>query len=140
MELPVLFPADLSGVTLAVLIGSAIGFYDGLLGPGTGTFLVIALVGWLGYNFLEGNAKAKIVNFATNLGALAFFAPHGAVLIGLGLTLGVANMVGGYLGSRLAIARGASFIRAAFLVVATVLIVKLGYDVWAEDLRPLVVG
>lgn len=121
----------------ATLIGAAIGFYDGLLGPGTGTFLVIALVSWLGYNFLEASAKAKIVNFATNLGALLYFAPHGAVLWGLGLTLGAANLAGGYLGSRTAIARGTGFIRVAFLIVVSVLIVKLGYDVWVEELQPL---
>jgi len=121
----------------ATLVGAAIGCYDGLLGPGTGTFLVIALVSWLGYNFLEASAKAKIVNFATNLGALLYFVPNGAVLWGLGLTLGAANLVGGYLGSRTAIARGVGFIRVAFLLVVSVLIVKLGYDVWTEELQPL---
>ena len=121
----------------AALVGAAIGCYDGLLGPGTGTFLVIALVSWLGYNFLEASAKAKIVNLATNLGALLYFAPHGAVLWGLGLTMGAANLVGGYLGSRTAISRGTGFIRVAFLVVVSVLMVKLGYDVWTEELQPL---
>ncbi|MFT4110411.1 sulfite exporter TauE/SafE family protein [Propionicimonas sp.] len=121
----------------AVLIGAVIGCYDGLLGPGTGTFLVIALVSVLGYNFLEASAKAKIVNFATNLGALLLFAPHGAVHWGLGLVLGAANMTGGYIGSRTAIARGTGFVRIAFLVVVGVLIVKLGIDVWTEDVAPL---
>lgn len=121
----------------AVLIGAAIGCYDGLLGPGTGTFLVIALVSVLGYNFLEASAKAKIVNAATNLGALLLFAPHGAVLWGLGAVLGVANLIGGYLGSRTAIARGAGFVRLAFLVVVAALVVKLGVDVWQEDIAPL---
>ena len=58
----------------AVLIGFVIGFYDGIFGPGTGSFLVFALVGLLGYAFLEASAKAKIVNLATNLGALVVFA------------------------------------------------------------------
>lgn len=118
-------------------IGALIGCYDGLLGPGTGTFLVIALVSVLGYNFLEASAKAKIVNFATNLGALALFVPHGAVLWGPALVLAVANMAGGYLGSRTAIARGSGFVRVAFLVVVTALIAKLGYDVVTDDLLPL---
>lgn len=121
----------------ATLIGAGIGFYDGLLGPGTGTFLVISLVSWLGYNFLEASAKAKIVNFATNLGALVFFVPHGAVLWALGAVMAGANIAGGYLGSRAAIARGVGFIRIAFLLVVTVLIVKLGIDVWNDNLRPL---
>ncbi len=121
----------------AALIGAAIGCYDGLLGPGTGSFLVIALVSVLGYSFLQASAKAKIVNFATNLGALLLFAPTGAVMWGLGAVMGLANLSGGYLGSRTAIARGTGFIRAAFLVVVAVLIVKLGLDVWNEDLAGL---
>ena len=121
----------------AAAIGAAIGCYDGLLGPGTGSFLVISLVSVLGYNFLEASAKAKIVNFATNLGALLLFVPHGAVLWGLGAVLGVANMAGGYLGSRTAIARGTGFVRVALLVVVSVLVVKLGIDVWTEELAPM---
>ncbi len=122
---------------VAGLLGAAIGFYDGILGPGTGSFLVFAMVSSLGYDFLSASAKAKIVNVATNLGALLFFAPHGAVLWGLGLLLGAANMIGGYVGSRMATARGSGFVRAAFLVVVTALIVRLGWDVWTENLRPL---
>ena len=121
----------------AALIGAAIGFYDGMLGPGTGTFLVISLVSVLGYNFLEASAKAKIVNFATNLGALLLFVPHGAVLWALGAIMGAANMAGGYLGSRTAIARGSSFVRIAFLLVVGALIVRLGFDVWKESLSSL---
>ncbi|MET4060038.1 putative membrane protein YfcA [Arthrobacter sp. UYP6] len=116
-------------------IGLAIGFYDGLIGPGTGSFLIIAMVTFLGYNFLAASAKAKIVNMATNLGALAFFLPNGALLWGVGLILGVANMVGGYIGARMAVKQGSKFIRIVFLVVVSVLICKLGYDVWVENIR-----
>jgi uncharacterized membrane protein YfcA len=121
----------------AALIGVGIGFYDGMLGPGTGTFLVISLVSVLGYNFLEASAKAKIVNVATNLGALLLFIPHGAVIWGLGAVLAATNMAGGYLGSRTAIARGAGFVRLAFLLVVAVLILRLGLDVWTQSLQPL---
>ena len=79
-----------------------VGAYDGFLGPGTGSFFVIALVGVLGYGFLEASAKAKIANLVTNLAALAVFAAHGTVLWGLGLTMGAANLLGGYLGARTA--------------------------------------
>lgn len=120
----------------AAAIGVAIGFYDGILGPGTGSFLVFAMVSLLGYAFLEASAKAKIVNCATNLGALLFFVPHGAVYWGLGLMLGAANIAGGYLGARTAAARGSGFIRVAFLVVVSVLIVRVGWDVWTENIRP----
>ena len=104
-----------------------------MLGPGTGSFLVFAMVSLLGYDFLAASAKAKIVNVATNLGALLFFAPAGAVFWGLGLVLGAANMLGGYLGARTATTRGSRFIRVAFLVVVTVLVARLGWDVWSEN-------
>ena len=116
-------------------IGLAIGFYDGLIGPGTGSFLIISMVTFLGYNFLAASAKAKIVNMATNLGALAFFLPNGALLWGIGLILGLANMVGGYIGARMAVKQGSKFIRVVFLVVVGALICKLGYDVWVENIR-----
>ncbi|WP_138733346.1 sulfite exporter TauE/SafE family protein [Modestobacter excelsi] len=122
---------------VAGAVGAGIGFYDGVLGPGTGSFLVFALVSLLGYDFLNASAKAKIVNVATNLGALHFFVPYGAVFWGLGLFLGAANMLGGYLGARAATARGSRFIRVVFLVVVTALIGRVGWDVWTENLRPL---
>ncbi|WP_435742786.1 sulfite exporter TauE/SafE family protein [Microbacterium sp. PMB16] len=121
---------------MAGIAGLAIGFYDGMIGPGTGTFLVISLVALLGYDFLQASAKAKIVNFATNLGALLLFIPHGSVLWLLGGILAVANIAGSYLGSRMAIARGTTFIRVVFLVVVIGLIGKLGVDVWNENIVP----
>jgi len=123
-------------VTAGVL-GVGIGFYDGLIGPGTGTFLIIALITALGYDFLLASATAKIVNVATNAGALAFFVPQGHVLWALGLAMGAANMLGGWLGSRTAVARGNRFIRVAFLVVVAALVVTVGHDVWVENLAPL---
>lgn len=115
-------------VGAALAVGAVIGAYDGLLGPGTGSFLVISLVGVLGYAFLPASAIAKIVNFATNAGALVFFIPHGAVIWQLGLVVGAANLVGGYIGARMAVARGSAFVRAIFVVVVSVLVVKLGWD------------
>jgi uncharacterized membrane protein YfcA len=122
---------------VAGAVGAVIGCYDGILGPGTGSFLVFAMVSLLGYDFLSASAKAKIVNVATNLGALLFFVPHGSVFWGLGLLMGAANMLGGYLGSRAATARGSRFIRIAFLVVVSALIARVGWDVWTENLQPL---
>ncbi|SDU84507.1 hypothetical protein SAMN04488544_0849 [Microlunatus sagamiharensis] len=110
------------------VIGLVVGAYDGFLGPGTGSFFVIALVGVLGYGFLEASAKAKIANLVTNLAALAVFAAHGTVLWGLGLVMGAANLLGGYLGARTAIARGSAFVRRVFLVVVGALALKLAYD------------
>ena len=134
-ELTKLRHAGRTHYAAAAGIGLVIGFYDGLIGPGTGSFLIIAMVTLLGYNFLQASAKAKIVNMATNVGALAFFLPHGSLLWGLGLVLGVCNMVGGYVGARMAVKQGSRFIRVVFLVVVAALIIKLGHDVWVENIR-----
>lgn len=112
----------------AVGTGLVVGFYDGALGPGTGSFFVFTLVGLLGYSFLEASAKAKLANWATNLAALVVFVPQGAVLWGIGAAMGVANMLGGYLGARTAIGRGAGFVRVFFIVVVSGFIVRIGGD------------
>jgi uncharacterized membrane protein YfcA len=111
------------------LIGLVVGAYDGFLGPGTGSFFVILLVGVLGYGFLEASATAKIANLVTNLSAIVVFGLSGSVLWGLGLMMGAANLLGGYLGARTAIRRGSSFVRKIFLIVLSGLIIKLSYDV-----------
>jgi uncharacterized protein len=113
----------------AMVVGFAVGFYDGALGPGTGSFLVIGLVGLLGYSFLEASAKAKMANVATNLAALAVFIPQGAVMWRIGLMMGVCNLIGGYLGARTAVAKGAGFVRAFFIVVVVGFIIRLGGSV-----------
>ena len=116
----------------AVLIGALIGAYDGALGPGTGSFFVFALVSVLGYGFLEASAKAKMANMATNLAALVVFVPQGAVLWEAGLVMGAMNIIGGYLGARVAVARGSGFVRVFFVVVLTAFILKIGYDTWVQ--------
>jgi hypothetical protein len=116
--------------TLAAMVaGAVIGFYDGALGPGTGSFFVFTLVGLLGYNFLEASAKARMANWATNIAALAVFVPQGAVLWKVGLVMGACNLVGGYVGARTAVVKGAGFVRVVFVVVVGAFIVKIGSDV-----------
>jgi len=110
----------------AMGVGVVIGAYDGLLGPGTGSFFVFALVGLLGYDFLQASAKAKLANLATNLGALLLFIPAGAVLWPIGVTMGACNLVGGYLGARVAVARGARFVRGFFIVVVSGFVIRIG--------------
>ena len=110
-------------------VGFLIGMYDGALGPGTGSFLVFALVGLLGYAFLEASAKAKIANVATNLAALVIFIPAGAVMWKVGLLMGLGNLVGGYLGARTAVAKGSGFVRVVLVVVVGAFIIKIGLDV-----------
>lgn len=110
----------------AMGVGFVIGFYDGILGPGTGSFFVFALVGLLGYDFLQASAKAKLANFATNLGALLLFIPAGAVRWDVGLVMGACNLVGGYVGARTAVARGARFVRIFLIVVVGAFVVRIG--------------
>ena len=111
--------------TAAMLIGFVIGVYDGALGPGTGSFLVFALVGLMGYAFLEASAKAKITNVATNLGALVVFAPGGFVMVKVGLVMAAANLLGGYVGARTAVRFGSGFVRVVFIVVVSAFIVRI---------------
>lgn len=115
-------------LSMVVLVGLVIGFYDGAIGPGTGSFLVFALVGVLGYNFLEASAKAKLANWATNLAALVVFVPQGAVIWELALPMALANVAGGYLGARTALAQGSRFVRVFFLVVVSAFVVRIGGD------------
>lgn len=115
-------------LAVAGLAGAAIGFYDGALGPGTGSFLVFALVGLLGYDFLAASAKAKIANVATNLAALVVFVPMGAVVWEVGAVMALGNVIGGYLGARTAVARGGGFVRVVFIVVVGAFLLRLGWD------------
>lgn len=110
----------------AMATGLAIGFYDGSLGPGTGSFFVFTLVGLLGYNFLEASAKARMANWATNLAALCVFVPIGAVVWHVGLLMGAANLLGGWLGARTAVRRGSRFVRIFFLLVVAAFVVRIG--------------
>jgi uncharacterized protein len=136
----VLFKPDLGELTelrfaghhhtlAAVTAGAVIGFYDGALGPGTGSFFVFTLVGLLGYSFLEASAKARLANWATNLAALVIFVPQGAVLWKVGIVMGVANLCGGYVGARTAVRRGSRFVRVFFVLVVGAFIVTLGWRV-----------
>ena len=113
----------------AVALAFVIGGYDGIFGPGTGSFLTFVLVGLMGYSFLQASAKARLVNLATNAGALIVFFAQGAPRVGLGLTMGACNVAGGYLGAHMAITRGSRFVRVVFLTVVGALVLRLAYDV-----------
>lgn len=115
----------------AVVIGGALGFYDGFFGPGTGSFLIFLFVRFLGMDFLRASVSAKFVNVATNLAALGFFSLNVSVLWKVGLVMAACNLVGAVTGSRLALRHGAQFVRKVFLVVVGALILRLTYDVFA---------
>ena len=115
---------------VAAGIGGVIGFYDGFFGPGTGSFLVFAFVRWLGYDFLNASASAKLINAATNFSALMLFAFKGHVWWHLALAMALANVLGSLIGTRLALRHGAGFVRQVFILVVLALILKTGWDTW----------
>lgn len=115
-------------LTALAVAAVVIAFYDGIMGPGTGTFMIITLTAVAGMTFLESSATAKVLNSGTNVGALIVFASQGHVLWLLGLALGVANIVGAQLGAHMALGRGAGFVRVVLLAVVVVMVGKLGYD------------
>ena len=113
-------------VQIAAFAGVVIGFYDGIFGPGTGSFLMLILVASLGYAFITASAIAKVVNVATNVGAIMVFGINGAVIWQIGIILGMANISGAIIGARLAIKGGSTLVRKVFLIVTVALIVKVG--------------
>ena len=113
---------------LVALIGLLIGFYDGIFGPGTGTFLVFFLVSGIGYAFLKASGTAKLVNIATNAGAILSFQITAHIWWQLGLLLAIANVSGAILGSRLAIKGGSPLVRKVFLAVTFLLITRVAWD------------
>lgn len=112
----------------ACSIGLVLGFYDGFFGPGTGSFFVFLFVRWLGYDFLNASASAKLLNTATNLAALLLFAYKGHVWWHFALTMAIANVLGSLLGTHMALKHGAAFVRVVFIFVVSALILKTGYD------------
>lgn len=119
---------------IAGALGLAIGFYDGIFGPGTGTFLMLGFVALLGFDFLMATACAKFVNVACNVAALLRFGIDGHLLWGLGLGMAVFNLAGSHIGSSLALAHGAALVRRVLLCVVAVLIAKTGWDAYAPFL------
>lgn len=114
-------------VLVMVAGGALIGFYDGIAGPGTGSFLVFLLVGLVGYAFVTASATAKVVNVATNVGALVFFVPAGKVLWGLAIAMAASNTAGSVIGAAVASRRGSGFVRRVFLAVVVGLVASLGW-------------
>jgi uncharacterized membrane protein YfcA len=115
-------------LVIVALIGLLIGFYDGIFGPGTGTFLVFFLVSGIGYAFLKASGTAKLVNISTNAGAILSFQFTGHIWWQLGLLLAFANVTGAIIGSRLAIKGGSPLVRKVFLAVTFLLIARVAWD------------
>ncbi len=110
--------------------GIALGFYDGFLGPGTGTFWTMGLMLGLGFNLTKATGYTKVMNVASNAASLAVFVAGGHIYYGVGLCMGIGQLLGARIGSRMVVARGTKFIRPIFLTMVLALTIKLLLDVY----------
>jgi len=118
---------------IAIIIGAVLGFYEGFFGPGTGSFLIFAFAGLLGFNFLTASAAAKVVNITTNIAATAWFAWSDNILYELAIPMAICNVAGAWVGAHLALNKGQAFLRLFFLCVIAVLICRFAWDVFGGE-------
>ncbi|PKP05207.1 MAG: hypothetical protein CVU11_00685 [Bacteroidetes bacterium HGW-Bacteroidetes-6] len=112
------------------LFGFVIGFYDGMIGPGTGSFFILAFIVFLGFDFLTAAANAKMLNVATNIASIALFASTGNILYRLAIPMAICNVCGAFLGTKLALLKGNKFIRAFFLIVVVATIMRFAIEIF----------
>lgn len=112
------------------LMGIVVGFYDGFLGPGTGSFFVLGFVVILGFEFVTASAYSKIINCVTNISALIVFIRQGNYLLDIAIAMSVCNIIGSVIGSKIALKKGNGFVRSIFLVIVTIMIIRYGYDIF----------
>lgn len=114
---------------LAFMIGLLIGGYDGLFGPGTGTFAIMAFSVLMGFDLRTASGNAKILNLASNYASLMTFAFAGTIIYGVALPAALCGIAGNYLGAHCALTKGARFIRPMMLTVLMMLVLKLLFDI-----------
>jgi uncharacterized membrane protein YfcA len=117
-----------SELVFALIVGGAIGFYDGFFGPGAGSFLIFLFIRFFGFDFLHASAASKVVNVATNLAAIGYFVPNGFYIPVAALVMAIFNVLGSVIGTHLALRHGSGFVRKVFLIVVSALIVKFAWD------------
>jgi uncharacterized membrane protein YfcA len=117
---------------LALPISMVIGFYDGFIGPGAGSFFMLAFVAFLHFDFLHASAHAKMVNLATNLGSVTLFLVKGKIIWMIALPMAAANSLGGFIGAKLAISKGNRFIRVFFLIIIVGILLRFCWDVFVK--------
>ncbi len=115
----------ISPSAFALGLAPAIGFYDGIFGPGTGSFFMLAMVTLLGLGIVQATAQTKLLNFTSNIAALLVFAFSGKIMWAVGLTMGVAQFLGAQLGSHTAMKQGAKIIRPLLVIVCCAMALKL---------------
>ena len=118
-------------ILLGIFFGALIGFYDGVFGPGSGSFLLFLFVKCFGFDFLNASASAKLVNLGTFSAALLFFIPSGHVLWSIGAIVAICNMIGSIFGTFLALRYGSHFIRIFFLILLVFLIGRMGLSLFS---------
>ena len=116
--------AKISRIALAFVIG-AIGFYDGFFGPGTGSFLMIALISLGGFGIKDALAQAKLYNFATNLASVLTFALFGHILLPVGVAMAVGQFIGANLGAKTALKYGIKIIKPLVVTISLAMCIKL---------------
>lgn len=119
--------AKMSRLLYYALFGLSLGFYDGFFGPGTGSFWTFSLMVLIGYNMVKAVGYTKVMNFTSNIVALAWFILGGNVIYSIGLTMAAGQLIGARIGSNLAMARGVAIIRPIYLSVVFVTILRLLY-------------
>lgn len=120
-------------IVYSLLISIVIGFYDGFIGPGAGSFLVLAFVALMGYDFLHASANAKMVNLATNFGSISLFILKGKIIWAVAIPMALCNAAGGFMGAKLAISKGNKFIRIFFLIIVVGTLIRFAYDVFFKS-------
>ena len=115
-----------------VLFGLGIGFYDGFMGPGTGTFFTMALMLGLGFNLTKATATTKVLNFATNVAALLVFLAFGKIWFLAGFVMGLGQWLGAEAGSKMVLRHGTKFIRPIFLSVVLLIALRMIYIDWIK--------
>lgn len=116
---------DFKTFFVVMLSAFLVGIYDGLYGPGTGTFLIIAFSVFARFSIKRANAHTKVINLSTNIAALVVFLLNGQVLIPLGIAAAVSNMLGNYVGSGLVMTKGVKIVKPLVIFVLTLLLVKI---------------
>jgi uncharacterized membrane protein YfcA len=117
-------------MVLACVIALGVGFYDGIYGPGTGTFLILLLSAVAHFKLTKANGTAKVINLTTNISAMVIYLMNGKVLILLGLAAGAANLIGSYIGTRYFDKGGDRAVKPVMITVIVIFFVKVLYELF----------
>ncbi|HZK54839.1 MAG TPA: TSUP family transporter, partial [Desulfosporosinus sp.] len=115
-------------IALGCLFALTLGFYDGFFGPGTGSFLIFSFIALFGFDFVIASANSKVLNFSSNFAALLLFAWNGKILLSYGIPMALFMVLGSYIGTKLAIQRGAELVKPIFITMTLLVAAKLLYQ------------